>query len=177
MNIRLLEKNSIEIESQKKLLVLEASKDHPGALVLTNSVENAVKSQKSRVIDWPGEYELGSWHFKSIDVGNQRCLITVRIEELKLTHLGKSKDLTEEQIDKLGDIDVLILEVGEEAMDLKTAEKIVKDIDPRSVIPLGKEATSLIKALGAETEESVKLKISKSSLPLDKTEIYHLVSA
>jgi len=111
---------------------------------------NNVKGVKGEpfVIDGPGEYEVKEVFVQGIssfhdDVnGKEKGKNTIYVlesEEMRFCHLGDlgQKQLTDEQVDKIGAIDVLMVPVGGEyTIDSSSAQKIIGQIEPRIVIPM-----------------------------------------
>lgn len=105
-------------------------------------------SGKPFIIDGPGEYEvknifiegIRSWH--DDEEGKERgenTIYTVEAEDLKLCHLGDfgQKELTEEQLNRIGQIDILMLPVGGTAtISAKEALKVMSQLEPKIVIPM-----------------------------------------
>lgn len=99
------------------------------------------------VFDIPGEYSIkgvniiGLQTFHDNKEGAERGLNTIFLleaEDLKICHLGDlGCDLTEKQIEELGEVDVLMIPVGGKyTIDAKKAEEIAKSIEPSIVIPM-----------------------------------------
>jgi L-ascorbate metabolism protein UlaG (beta-lactamase superfamily) len=100
------------------------------------------------VISSPGEYEAKSVFVQGIpsfhdDVqGKERGLNTIytlRAEGITLCHLGDlgQKELTPEQVEKIGQVDVLFIPVGGTyTIGGKEAGKIISQIEPDIIIPM-----------------------------------------
>lgn len=96
------------------------------------------------VFDIPGEYSikgvniigLQTYHDKTESVPNTVFLLEA--EDLKICHLGDlGCDLTEKQMEELGEVDVLMIPVGGKyTIDAKKAEEIAKSIEPSIIIPM-----------------------------------------
>jgi len=100
------------------------------------------------VIKGPGEYEIknvfiegiSSWHdnFQGRERG-ENTIYTIEAEDLKLCHLGDfgQKELTEEQLEKIGDIDILMIPIGGiYTISAREAMKIMSQIEPKIIIPM-----------------------------------------
>lgn len=146
------------------------------------------------VITGPGEYEknnvfvqgIPSFHDKNNgkDRGINTCY-TIEAEGVKICHLGDlgQGELTEEQVDEIGDVDVLMIPVGGgSTIDAVGASKIVNQIEPRIVIPmhyaLPKVKTKLddvekfLKVMGKKgIEPQAKLTVKEKDLSGEETEI------
>lgn len=100
------------------------------------------------VISGPGEYEKkevfiqGIPSFHDSSSGKERGTNTIYVieaEDLRICHLGDlgQKELTPEQIDKIGEIDVLMIPVGGVyTISAKEAVKIMSQIEPNITIPM-----------------------------------------
>lgn len=146
------------------------------------------------LIDGPGEYERKGIFIKGIlafhdkSEGKERGEVTVykiEAEDMKLCHLSDfgQKELSPEQLEKIGEIDILILPVGSEhSLGAKEASSIIAQIEPRIVIPMHYKIPKLkvkleavdkfLKLMGAEdVKPEKKLKISLKDLPKEETKI------
>ena len=100
------------------------------------------------VIDSPGEYEVGGvkvggvFSFHDNKEGKERGVNTIyviKMEDITIAHLGDlgQAQLTEEQIDFLGEVDILMIPVGGNyTIDAETAVEIINQIEPKIVIPM-----------------------------------------
>lgn len=99
------------------------------------------------VIDGPGEYEVGGVSVVGINTahddqnGAERGMNTVYViemEGLRVAHLGDlGHKLTEDQLDEIGPIDIVLLPVGGKfTLDAKQAAEVTRQIDPWIVIPM-----------------------------------------
>jgi L-ascorbate metabolism protein UlaG (beta-lactamase superfamily) len=96
------------------------------------------------VFDIPGEYSvkgvniigLQTYHNNKNEELNTVFLLEA--EDLKICHLGDlGCDLTEKQLEELGEVDVLMIPVGGKyTIDAKKAEEIAKMIEPNIIIPM-----------------------------------------
>ena len=112
---------------------------------------NNVKDLKGTpfVIDGPGEYEIkevfiqGITSFHDDQEGKKRGFNTIYLfetEEMRFCHMGDfgQKQLTDEQLEKIDGVDVLMIPVGggDSTIDSSTAQKIIAQIEPKVVIPM-----------------------------------------
>jgi len=158
---------------------------------------NNIKGIKGEpfVVQGPGEYEikgvfingLPSFHDnKDGKERGQNAIYTIDAEDMRFCHLGDlgQSELNPEQLDKIGQIDVLMIPVGGGGYTISSAEavKIVGQIEPRIVIPmhyavpkLKMEVDDVSKFLKAMGKPSVaaqdKLTIKASTLPKEGMEI------
>lgn len=128
----------------------------------------------------PGEYEKAGVILNGISDGNNTIYVA-KIEEMNLGYLNKiSHDLTEDETKAIGDIDILIIPLGEEGTtDIKTALKIISKIDPRVVIPMlyDGDLAEFKKSEGITDGETDSLKIRKADLPEEERQIAILKSS
>lgn len=154
---------------------------------------NNAKSVKGSyfLINGPGEYEARGVFIKGIDSfhddqeGKERgknTIYTFEAEGMKLCHLGDfgQKQLTDEQLEKIGTVDILMIPVGGVyTIDSSYAPKIIGQIEPKIVIPMHYELPGLkfklesvakfLKAMGKNSiEPQDKLTIKASALPKER---------
>lgn len=150
----------------------------------------------SFIVTGPGEYERkgiavrGVLTYRDDAQGNEQGLNTayvVRVEDMTVCHLGAlgQKELTGDQLDAIGDVDVLVLPVGGHGvLDASAATRIVSQVEPKVVIPVqyavsGKPydadtVEKFTKEVGLDAENIEKLKLARKSLPVDETHLYVL---
>lgn len=100
------------------------------------------------LIDGPGEYESenvfiqGIPSFHDDSQGNERgenTIYTIEAEGINICHLGDfgQKELTEEQVERIGNIDILMVPVGGVyTISAQEATKIMSQIEPKITIPM-----------------------------------------
>ncbi len=157
---------------------------------------NNVKGVKGApfVIQGPGEYEVkevfinGIPSFHDDKEGKERGLNTIYVieaEEMRFCHLGDlgQKQLTDEQLEKIDGVDVLMIPVGGTyTIDSSEAQKIISQIEPRIVIPMHfampkskSKLDDLSKFLKTMGKNSVvpqdKFVVKSSTMPKDGMEI------
>jgi len=139
-------------------------------------------------INSPGEYEVagatvtGITAFHDKKNGEERGKITIYLMEfegIKICHLGDlGQDLSDDEIDKLGTVDILMIPVGSTyTIDGEEAAKIVGEIEPKIVIPMHYKIPGVNTPLELEpvdkfqkkfegkVEQEDKLKIKAANLP------------
>ncbi len=121
------------------LLVTHAHGDHNN--------KKAIKGSPF-LIEGPGEYETKDISVQGIDSFHddaqgkqkgQNTIYTIEAEEMRLCHLGDlgQKELTPDQLEQIGDIDILMIPVGGTfTVSAKEANHIISQIEPRIVIPM-----------------------------------------
>ncbi len=99
------------------------------------------------LVDGPGEYEVGGCFIygKSVDhdekSGLERGKVTmylITIDDFNILHLGDlGRELTQEEMEKIPNVDVLMIPVGNKyTIDEKTAVKVISALEPSYVIPM-----------------------------------------
>ncbi len=99
-------------------------------------IVNNVSGFKDKKVDITG---ISTYHDDSEgDERGQNIIFMMRLDRMKISHLGDlGHPLNNSQIGKLKDTDILLLPVGGNfTIDAKQAFKIVKELDPKIVIPM-----------------------------------------
>lgn len=139
------------------------------------------------VLEGPGEIEKegifieGILSYHDNRSGRDRGLNTIykiKTEDLTLCHLGDlgEKILKEETLEKLSDIDILLIPIGGNyTIDAEEAIAIINQIEPKIIIPMHYQLKGskikletlekFLKAFGKKPEELDKLVIRKTQLP------------
>lgn len=86
----------------------------------------------------PGEFEVRGVTVKGVDAGNGQTLMRVEIDDVRVVSVGRlDRQLTEEEIDSLGHVDVLVAPVGGgDALAPAAATKLVNAVSPAIVVPV-----------------------------------------
>ncbi|MCL5957932.1 MAG: MBL fold metallo-hydrolase [Chloroflexi bacterium] len=111
-----------------------------------------------KIIDGPGEYEISDVFITGIrtyhddDKGKLRGTNTVyllELEDLVICHLGDLGHLlTEEQVDAMSNVDVLLIPVGgRETIDASQASEVISQVEPRVVVPMHYQTDVLTRGL------------------------------
>lgn len=184
-------KNSTIITDPKLSVVGLKDLSVKNAIELATEARFALNSDDARlVIEGPGEYGIGDFDIHGIAA--QRHLDTdkdplvstiyrVEIGEIKVAVLGNIYEkLSEEQLEEIGVVDILVIPVGGNGytLDATGAATITRQIDPKVVVPVHYADSALkyevpqdsldvfVKELGAPVEETSKYKLkSAASLP------------
>lgn len=191
---------TIAIDPFEKKLGLTPPKFEAQIVLVTHEHfdHNNVKDIKGEpfVIDSPGEYEYGGVKVRGVSSyhddqkGEKRGINTIykiQMEDMVLAHFGDlgQRQLTEQQLDALGEIDILMVPVGGTyTIDGTTAVEIVNQVGPRIVIPMHYKVKGLrvkldsvdnfLKEIGkTDVEKIEKLTIKLKNLPdpEDKMEV------
>lgn len=149
--------NSVVIATKKTTLVIDPMTSVVGlknistkdAIALATEPRLATNDSTARIaIEGPGEYEVGDFSIRGaralrhIDTEADEPISTLyRIEagDTRVGLLGNIADkLNEDQLEELGVVDILIIPVGGGGytLDATAASVIVRQIDPKAVIPV-----------------------------------------
>jgi L-ascorbate metabolism protein UlaG (beta-lactamase superfamily) len=146
------------------------------------------------IISGPGEYEikdvyiLGIPSFHDSADGKERGANTIYVinaEDLRICHLGDlgQKELTEDQLEKIGEVDILMIPVGGNfTISEKEAQKIMSQIEPKITIPMHYQIPKLklklegvdkfLKSLGIKSMQPLpKLSIKKKDILPEEAKI------
>ena len=146
------------------------------------------------IITGPGEYEAKGMYVCGIPLAKKTkeksskqesvTLYSFSIDDLFVGHIsGLDRELTEDELDQLGKIDILLLPAGDfSCLSVKTAIEIINQIEPRIIIPMQytipgikldqQPIDAFLRAYGVKDCETIdKLKISKKDLPADEAKI------
>lgn len=155
-------------------------------IILSGQGETSEIEGNPKLIDWPGEFEISNVAIETFNPNEDAHTICIfSLDGIKICHLSYlSHELSDEIIEHIGDIDVLLIPVGgSEVLDGKTAQKVVEEIEPRLVIPMLYAATEtklkikgaedFLKAMGrADKESQEKFSVNgRSALPEDNMEL------
>ena len=169
---------------------------------------NNIKAIKGTpfLISGPGEYEIkgvfiqGIFSFHDNAQGKERgenTIYTLESEGIKVCHLGDlgQKELTDEQLEKIGNVDILMIPIGGVyTISAKEATKVISQIEPKIVIPMHYQIPysgrrpdgsyrpklkvklegldKFLKMMGVKTPEvSKKLSLSQKNLPTEGMKI------
>lgn len=166
---------------KQKADIVTVSHPHPGHNALGQVQEGYF------LIDGPGEYEVSdvfvtgirTYHdSKGGQLHGHNTVYLLELEDLRICHLGDlGHALTEEQVERLDEVDVLLVPVGGgNALDAQAANEVIGQIEPRIVIPMHyrtpagdrglNDLEHFCKALGVENPTpQEKATIRKSDLP------------
>jgi len=179
------------------LLITHSHEDHNNVKVIKGSpsqISGKFERASPFLISGPGEYEIKEVFIEGIPAfhdpveGRERgktTIYTVEIEEVKICHLGDlgQKELTDEQLEQIGDVDILMIPVGGIfTIGAKEAAKVISQIEPKIVIPMHYQLPKLkvklenldkfLKTMGIKSPETLnKLSIQEKNLPTDGMKI------
>ena len=181
-----------QIKGKKVTVVVNPQQPMKGDIVLKTGGEIAGVEGMIKLFDWPGEYEIKDVpisgfqaHTQSVDgkpAGDETVIYRFDVDDVSCCHLGElGHKLTNEMIDKIGNIDVLMVKIGEDSnLSKSQALDVIEAIEPRVVIPMG--GHGVVAALnewgiqGAHKEEKLSIG-SRNDLPSDQLKYVVLEAA
>ena len=146
------------------------------------------------ILDRPGEYEIKKVHISSLTTllsGKNKnnapnIIFKFDFNGVTVAHLGRLNEaLSDEQIEDLGDVDILLVPIGGvEILDGTKAAEVVRQIEPRLVIPMQykikdinldlADTKKFLAEMGGKAETVDKLKVSRKDLPEENTQVFVL---
>jgi L-ascorbate metabolism protein UlaG (beta-lactamase superfamily) len=141
---------------------------------------------EAKIFNWPGEYETGGNHFvgiasfhdvKESEKQEENTLFRMEIGGLRLCHLGAlGTKLTPEQLESVGDVDILFIPIGlDGTIDAKKAKEVIEQVEPRVMIPMmfnEEKLTAFLKEMGAVTAERLdQFTVKRSELPEEMSKV------
>jgi len=182
--------NSVIISTKKAKLVVDPKLSLVGmkdvsvkdAVELVTEERFAVNDPDATLlIDGPGEYGVAGFDIRgiparrSIDAENEGMLSTIYRVEIGETRIGIigniDKKLSDEQLESLGVLDILILPVGGNGYTLDSADaaSLVGAIDPKIVIPIHYADSALKYEV---PQDNLKLFITEMGVPVETVAKY-----
>ena len=195
------QKNSpikIVVDPYDKSIGLRVPKLEANILLITHqhNDHNNIKAVSGNpfLIEGPGEYDVknvfieGIPSFHDDSQGEKRgenTIYVIESEDLRICHLGDlgQKELTEQQLEKIGDIDILMIPVGGTyTISVQETGKIMSQLEPHITIPMHYGLPNLkikldpiskfLKAFGLKSLSPIKkLSIKKKDIASDEAKI------
>lgn len=134
------------------------------------------------IIDTPGEFALKEINIQGIESFHDKegkeknTIFTIEAEEIRICHLGDlGTILSDEQVEKIGNIDILFVPVGEKVtLSMHDLMKVISEIEPKIVVPMHYKIPGLsvdlekedkfIKEIGITPVKDNKITIKKKDL-------------
>lgn len=195
MEIQFYGANCVRVTTKKASIVVDDNLAELGLKSITKDSDIAIHtntsfSQSSHAkftIDAPGEYEVSSTSFKGVAARGHMeeegkhgtTIFRIVSDDIRIVFVGHIyPELTDEQLEAIGAVDVLVIPVGGSGytLDPVGALKVIKKIEPKLVIPTHYEDKAVkyevpqqtldeaLKVLAIEVkpkEEKIKLKASE----------------
>lgn len=198
--------NCITLQTKKARVVIDDNLADVGLKTASDKADIAVFTSRELfkkrtagdafVIEGPGEYEISEISVKGIaakahmdeDDAKTATIYRIAVGQSMICVLGHADpNLTDAQLEQIGMIDILVVPVGNSGytMDAVSAEKVIKKIDPKIVIPTHYEDKGVkyevpqasleefTKHMGVTPEKVDKLKFKNDIFP-ENLVVYHL---
>ena len=93
---------------------------------------------RSQTIAGAGEFEVRGVTVRGIDAGDGRTLMRIEVDDVAVVSVGRlNRQLSEDEVDALGHVDVLLLPVGGgDSLAPQAATKVVNAVEPAVVVPV-----------------------------------------
>lgn len=131
------------------------------------------EERQENVVSWPGEYDYAGITIRGIGQSEgQQVSYLIEIDGVRCAFLSSPlREWKDEDIEKLGDIHILVLP----AENPKVAQTLLEDIDPRMLILVqgknGKVDPEVIKHCGGQGKDVVSELKVKGSFPAEGREV------
>lgn len=142
MVITVSESKGIRCQQGDLVLSVDPEKNLSAGVVLRTVTELPFETVPQNIVIGPGEYEIsgiriiGSGLDKESTAKEIRTAYAATMDETKLGFLGTlNAEIGDETLEKLGEIDILFVGIGKD-FDAKKAVQIVRQIEPKVIIPL-----------------------------------------
>lgn len=163
------------IKGQKTTVVVNPTEDNKalkGEMTLNGTGNGVVADGSMKTFDWPGEYEMREVPINIYETEDKAMIFCFEVDGVKMCHIaGLKSGLNSDVFNEIGNVDVLMVEVGGELAKGKTME-VIEGIEPRVIVPMGKgDLASALVSIGVEQtpEKEAKLVLKSSSeLPIDQ---------
>ena len=158
------------------LLVSKKAPDYNNTGKVAGPARNASHSDAGGnpfLVNGPGEYEIKKIFIQGIVAGDGTTIYVIDAEDIRICLLAglSKKQLDEEQLETVGDVDILLIPVGGgEVISAKEALEIMSQIEPSITIPIHYDLPKLNSKLD-KLEEFLKAIGVKSIAPIDSFSI------
>ncbi len=162
---------SVRLSGPDKPLVIFPEAPKPDANSIT--VLSVPERERSKgVISWPGEYNESGVSLKGVGhLEGKQVSFVIKAEGVRMAFLSAPlQDWFDEQLQAVGDIDVLVLPTSEP----KLAQKLIDEFDPRVLILVqtgDANISELLKFVGATASTPVSDFKLKGQLPQEGREV------
>jgi L-ascorbate metabolism protein UlaG (beta-lactamase superfamily) len=145
------------------------------------------------IIDGPGEYDIKGIFIRGIrsfhddskgEKQGSNTIYVIETEDMKICHLGDlgQKELSDNQLDNIGDVDILMVPVGGiYTINGNEAVKIINQIEPSIVIPMHYKIPNLkvklnaldnfLEEIGEKKETVEELSVQKKDLTEEEMKV------
>ena len=160
---------SLQVEAGKQKLTFFPSKATSGALSFFAKPD---EDPANGTISWPGEYDMGGVSIRGIgqDQGGHVSYV-FEVDGVRCAVLGAPlQDWSDHDLELLGDVAVMAIQGN----DSKIVQKLIDEVDPRVLIPLASEKSTVndvLKVAGAVGTAAVDEWKLKGGLPAEGRQV------
>jgi L-ascorbate metabolism protein UlaG (beta-lactamase superfamily) len=183
-----VKKSAIAVDPKLSDLNLKDQGANAAVQLLTQPQFEASHGEDTLVVRGPGEYEVANVSIRGVaarghmdppEAAKKATMYSLSAEDISVAIVGHVyPDLSEEQLEEIGVVDVLVVPIGGGGytLDATGAVELIRKIDPKIVVPThyADSATAypvpqadidlFVKELGAAVEVSSKLKLKAGTL-------------
>jgi L-ascorbate metabolism protein UlaG (beta-lactamase superfamily) len=178
MEITLLQKETIKLHTKAASVVINPESDTKADISFASTGAQGFE-KGGKAFAGPGEYEVLGCMIDGIALSKENTGFSVFAEGIHVFFAkAVEKSFTDEQVERIDGVDVLVINVNEDKAELMNA--IISQIEPKIVIPLNEndaEMKILTAEFGGSTEPVEKFKIAKKDLPEDSKQLVVLKPA
>lgn len=171
MDITFSGRNSIKISAKTVDIAINPESQTKADFILFNSVQSI--SSEIRTFNSPGEYEVMGCMVDGVYISGDNTAYSLVVDDVHIGYIvALEETLTDEQIESIGGVDVLIIGAKEDQAEL--INKVVGQIEPRILIPILHNQVELDKVkveFGKDVDAIDKFKVSKKDLPSGSQEL------
>ena len=181
MVISLLGSSGVKCQVADFSLVVEPEAKRKGNIMLSTDINFSADPMEvdDNVISGPGEYEIEGVRIRGVNLpheasGNEgKAAYSARFDDIRLGFLpALSHKLEDNELDKLGEIDILFVDAEKSTIPSKEMASLIKKIEPALVIPISdKGAKSLLEEMGQKTKAEEKLTLKAKDLNREESGI------
>ncbi len=164
MDITYLGGGSVKLAGKGLTIVSDPADAKTAADVVLATNPGVKAAGEAMVIDGPGEYEVKGAMITGAPAGKS-TVYAVEVDDVTVGIVGKVDQLGDQPVEALGQVDVLAVD----ATDAPAAAKIVSQLEPKYVIPVGGDTAAFLKEMGANPAPVPKLKLTGKDLPEETT--------
>lgn len=186
-------KTCLRVKGKNATVVLNPTADSgklKGEVVLSSLVDESLAEVEGmdKLFDWPGEYEtkgvpvtaLPAWTKAKSDESEAKptLIFCFEVDEIKICHIANiGHELTNEMVSKIGNVDILALNCGENSnLSLKKIVEVAEAIEPRAILAMGEGNLNIfLKEVGAENTEVQEKFAIKSASELSNDKVTYIV--
>ena len=177
MKIQFFGGNTFYVEGKEAKVVFDPGEDYSGSVdFATNSGSadfSGVQESKKRLM-LPGEYEISGVLVMGYFSTSENVVYKVVMDDISLVHFGLLTEMPSAKFfDKLGEnIDVIFVSL-QEGFNEKLVKDLIETLEPRMAFLAGDRSffPKMVESVGAKTVEENPMKISRSQLSDEKTEV------